>query len=189
MRVKFDSFSRYPEQNDSDEIGHWQERLSALADNTIQFDGELHSVTYLRIMVSLHSILEGVLTRIYSIRRRRSYTEEHDINTMQDINTQLEGWYDKLPEYTKWRPGSPSVLPHFFVMHLWHAQVSFSLGVQLVSPANLSSSIIKILLHRTFIPLRHSSWAICTRSADDIYAIMENYDEAFSLRAIASTGT
>lgn len=50
-------------------------------------------------------------------------------------------------------------------------------------------SITNILLHRTFVPLRQSSWRKCTDAAECIFTIMSQYDETFGLQLIASTAT
>lgn len=55
--------------------------------------------------------------------------------------------------------------------------------------SRLHISITKLLLHRTFIPLRQQSWYICTEAAEDIYAIMTQYDEQYSMKAVFSTAT
>lgn len=112
--------AEYPERNDIDECGRWQDRLSLLKDNTVRFDGEMRLVTYLRGMVTLLTALDNVLCRLYTVRRRRNYKEEQDIAIMEEINEELEKWHANLPACATWERGR-QVLPHFLVLHLWHA--------------------------------------------------------------------
>lgn len=114
------NLSRYPEQNDIDEHGLWQDRLDALASNKVHCDGEMRCVTYLRAMVSLLTALDNTLCRVYSIRRRRNYREEQDLSLLEDIDNQLLEWRTNLPEAASWQRGRKA-LPHFLVLHLWFA--------------------------------------------------------------------
>lgn len=106
---------------DCDETDRWQDRLRHLRDNDIDYDGQLHCVTYFRGHCALQTLLETVLCRIYSVRRRHNYREEQDLGILDDLSNQLDQWHDQLPEVVRWRPGDSTKLPHVYVMHLWHA--------------------------------------------------------------------
>ncbi|KAF6744137.1 fungal-specific transcription factor domain-containing protein [Ephemerocybe angulata] len=127
--------------------------------------GRHSEVTFFNRLLDLLDIFDGVQAAIYSVQKPISpkgfSTEEWNERQLAEFDSELNNWYENLPEFLRWDPDAPN-------------SAFFNQSAKLY----ISFYWVKILMHRPFIALKNkvtktfSSMAICTNSARAIIRIM-----------------
>jgi hypothetical protein len=186
-----------PQQfDDLDEQGPWRLMNSSalLTDGATRFgDMPRLSISHLIAFGHLSTILGTILTQVYSVKRKRSYKEDHECGLLQDLSSRLQQWHVHLNPYLRWVSGENNrMLPHVCVIPLPPVVVCSNECCRYI--LNLWFWVCVILLHRPYIPFssavlwqddQASPHWICTYAADRICDLVAEYQQRFGLRFVS----
>ena len=155
-----------------EELEYWQP--FAYTDVQSYPGSPAYSVSTFTELCKLSLILNGILNKVYSERSSNRSPQEL-LTTLKSLDTELNGWYETLPDYLRFGNAATEITPPPHVLSLLALY-----------------NVLLILLHRPFVAEGHlhttdpsvaiSSFTTCTAAATSIVNILQAYDQAFSIR-------